>query len=704
MQDRFSNQAREASKEIRRLHQEAKNITNANLNAVNRVASIGVATGAVVGAGIVSAVKQGAQFIDTMTFVKAIAKDTGTAFSELSQRAKTLGKDTMFTSQDIGSAMQFMAMAGQGTTEIYNNITAAADLANATMSQLGGKGGAADIMTNIMKMFVIESTETNSTKVADVLTRAVTRSNTNLYDLAEAIKYAGTTTTNLGSTLEQTSAAIGVLGDAGIQGSMAGTALANAYRYLSKSIGEPNFKGGKALQKLGLSKSDFVDAQGDLIDLGLAMQKIAQASSGLGSVDQFNLLTSILGVRGERAGSTMIRAFSNYSKLLDELNNKSAGAAADIREQRMASLAGAIETVQSTWENLQTSFTEAVSPTFQPYLRAIGSVLQGLQALFDSPVGPFFAALISGATLFVTIASATTAFKSGWRLLFNDSTVSLRNMFAVMEQGWKSGTISAAQYLALQQAIIAQGKAGMVSNAAGKGIAMQTMWATLATQSPGKYFGGYMAKQDKKGAWRYYQQTPEGGSRRVTAEAVTNATKKFKPEGLLGFGAGSAATAAAAKAAAGRAAGKSVVSKAATVVVAETAGKLGFGAMMRGIGGFLGGPWGIALMTIVTFLPTLINMISGNTDAQNENTAALNKPSPEELRQKNIDAAILTTPERQVLTEDAVATMLAMLSSLPTQIQNIVPGSITVNVDGRAVVEEALNNYQLDQIINVGGK
>ena len=123
MEDRFSNQARESSKEIRRLHQEAKNITNANLNAVNRMATAGMAIGSAAAYGIGEAVLQGAKFIDTMTFVKAIAKDTGTDFSLLSQRAKTLGKDTMFTSQDIGSAMQYMAMAGQGTTEIFNNIT-----------------------------------------------------------------------------------------------------------------------------------------------------------------------------------------------------------------------------------------------------------------------------------------------------------------------------------------------------------------------------------------------------------------------------------------------------------------------------------------------------------------------------------------------------------------------------------------------------
>ena len=103
-----------------------------------------------------------------------------------------------------------------------------------------------------------------------------------------------------------------------------------------------------------------------------------------------------MGVRGERAGSTMIRAFQNYTNLLDELNNNSQGAAASVREQRMASLAGAIETVQSTWENLTTSFAESLGPTLTPWLRGIGKILEGVQAIFDSPIGPFVSALVTG--------------------------------------------------------------------------------------------------------------------------------------------------------------------------------------------------------------------------------------------------------------------------------------------------------------------
>ena len=680
LEDRFSNQARESSKEIRRLHQEAKNITNANLNAVNRIATAGMAIGSAAAYGIGEAVLQGAKFIDTMTFVKAIAKDTGIDFSLLSQRAKTLGKDTMFTSQDIGSAMQYMAMAGQGTTEIFNNITAAADLANATMSELGGKGGAADIMTNIMKMFMIDSTEANSTRVSDVLTRAVTRSNTNLYDLGEAIKYAGTTTTNLGATLEQTAAAIGVLGDAGIQGSMAGTALANAYRYLSKSIGDPNFKGGKALAALGLSKSDFIDAKGQLIDLGLALQKIANASRGLGELDQYNLLVNILGVRGERAGSTMIRAFQNYTNLLDELNNNSQGAAASVREQRMASLAGAIETVQSTWENLTTSFAESLGPTLTPWLRGIGKILEGVQAIFDSPIGPFVSALVTGTVVLGTINASVIALKSSMRLLFNDSTVSLRNMFLVMKQGWKASTISAAEYAAMQRSIIAQGKAGL----AGRGVGNAMLYHEWMRSHQGQYLGKIMGKEDKTGRMRYYAQTASGGTRRISEAVATRYAQRYNPLSLIGGAAGAAAGGAALR--------------------------FGASSVMRGALAFFGGPWGLALSAVITFLPMIISALTKSNEQSSETNSLLKALTPEEERQKRIDEANLTTAEREVLNTDALVKFYNSLEKFGDRMErnfaNAQPGTKSINIylDGNLIGSKAINEHSQNEVIEVGGK
>src|SRR5690606_33256821 len=124
------------------------------------------------------------------------------------------GMDTMFMATQVADGMKYMAMAGMDTESIYNNISAAVALAGATMERLEGKGGTADIMTNVMRGFDIQGTEKNAMRVADVLTKAVIGANTNLWDLHEAMKYTVSTAKDLNVTLEETAAMIMMAGDA----------------------------------------------------------------------------------------------------------------------------------------------------------------------------------------------------------------------------------------------------------------------------------------------------------------------------------------------------------------------------------------------------------------------------------------------------------------------------------------------------------
>ena len=273
LQDRFSNQAREASNTIRTLHRDAKNAINANLQAAlsgaNSIQSIGMG----IARGLSDTVLHGAEFIDTMTMVSAITGSTEQMMSQLSDTAQTLGLQTMFDSQEIASGMKFLAMAGNEAKDINEMIKGAAYVAGATGMELGGKGGTADMITNVMRMFKIEASEA-STVVGDQLAKAAMSSNVSMMDLAQSIKYAGADLVTLKQDLPQVAAMIGTLGNAGIQGSMAGTAIANMARYFNKSISDPNFKGGKTLEKLGLSKQDFVDAKGDLLDFSTILEKL----------------------------------------------------------------------------------------------------------------------------------------------------------------------------------------------------------------------------------------------------------------------------------------------------------------------------------------------------------------------------------------------------------------------------------------------
>lgn len=683
LQDRFSNQSREASAQIRRLHNDAKVVTNANLNAVKSLSQMGLAAGTAASLGLASIIQRGATFVDTMTFVDAIATKNGVTMEQLSEKARSLGRDTMFTSQDIASAMQYMAMAGMDTKEIWANIEATANLAGGTMTALGGKGGAADIMTNIMKMFKIASTEMNSTRVADILTKGVTSANTNLYDLAEAIKYAGTTVTNLGASLEQTTAFIGVLGNAGIQGSMAGTAMANTYRYLTKSIEDTRFKGHKALKALGLGREDFVDANGNLIDMGLAMQKIAKATSGLSDTQKFNTLVSILGVRGERGGSTMVRAFEDYSKLLEKVQNEAGGTAAEVMAKRMESIAGGINKMTSALENIQTTFTESVAPALTPIFNGIAYVFELMAKLFNVPIlGTAISSLLVFGTALFTVRMSILALRSSWKLMFNDSTVTFANMIAVMRAGWKGVSIDAAQYQAIEAGIIAQRKAGIVSNAVGAGAFAANAGLNYIINNPGTRAGGIFYK-----GGRFYQDTPGKGATGVTRISGTAAAAALSGKTPQQLG-----------------------------IVAANIPKTSIGAGMfsggvRGIGrgllnvlkvgvGILGGPWGMAIAGGMFVLPLILDALRNNKDSIDNNTDTINK----DINDRNSKNTSNFFNPKSLSDEEQRIMLAAAINQLNQTLNNRPVANLHIFIDGKEVITKTIDESNSDDVVNLGAK
>ena len=204
LHDRFSNQARVASSAINALYRDARMAVNANLSALSGVATAvsGVAT--VLSAGIIDAINYGAEFGDTMTYVHAITSATAGEMADLTEQAMSLGMSTMFSSKDVASGMKYLAMAGNDAKEIRDIIQSAAYVANATGMELGGKGGTADLLTNVMKTFKLEGREAANI-VGDQLSQAAAAANTSMADLAVAIKYAGADAVSLINTLMGTS-------------------------------------------------------------------------------------------------------------------------------------------------------------------------------------------------------------------------------------------------------------------------------------------------------------------------------------------------------------------------------------------------------------------------------------------------------------------------------------------------------------------
>ena len=173
------------------------------------------------------------KFSEQMQGVKAVATEAGISFEKLEQQAKELGRTTRYTASDAAAAQYFLAKAGYDTQKIYDSMPATLTLAASANLDIAQS---ADIVTNIMSGYAMESNELAG--AVDVLTKAFTSSNTDLVDLGTAMKYAGPVAKGMGIDFAEAAAAIGMMGNAGIQGSMAGTSLRGALVRLAKPTKE----------------------------------------------------------------------------------------------------------------------------------------------------------------------------------------------------------------------------------------------------------------------------------------------------------------------------------------------------------------------------------------------------------------------------------------------------------------------------------
>lgn len=589
LQDRFSNQAKDASAAIRRLHNEAKEAVTANLQTADSILGTVYQSLTNVAGGITNTVLQGAEFIDTMTTVSAITGSTREQLQMLSETAQSLGLETMFGSQDIASGMKYLAMAGNTVEQVNDMIKGAAYVANATGMELGGKGGAADLITNVMKTFKIVG-DGASELVGDQLTKATLSANISMTDLAESIKYSAADMVMLKKELPEVAAMIGTLGNAGIQGSMAGTSLGNMARYLIKAF-NPKTDAYSFLQRMGLSQQDFVDAQGDLIDFGDIMEKISKGVENLPSIDRGKAIGAIFGVRGQRAANAIMNDLEGYRNLLDQIQNNSAGFAKDIVDKRMNTLAGSIDKVSSAWENLKVAFTEQIGPALMPILNTISQIIEAVREFVTTPVGAFASQVFVLSTFIGLVGTKVLQLITKWRLLRSDTQIGFTNMFRLIRGGWQGATLDLQNYMRLQGLLNTQTTYGL------------PYYASMAKHL-GTPVGGVVYDQRTK-RWRSYDQSVTGlgkGTFMKERDAIryteTHGTGKQVVSGFFGTGVG-----------------------ATTTGTQSTWGKLlGLGSKLFGVLSLVS----LGLTIIWPLIKMVANAIKGNTEEVKKNTYSVN--------------------------------------------------------------------------------
>ena len=334
------------------------------------------------------AVRTAADFESGMLKVKAVTGATGADFKSLEAKAKEMGATTKFTASEAAAGMEFLARAGYTTNQILEStgpLLAAASAEGMELSDVS------NIVSNIVgsnKMLVSDTAQ-----IADTLAQTSRKANVNIGMLGESFKAIGPTGANAGLSLQQLSATFGVLGDSGIQGAEAGTALRNVLVRLSA----PPTEAAKALTRLGVATKD---ANGNMKPmetiLGDLSGKMKQLN--LGSAEQAEVLSKVFGLRALAAGQVLMEANAN-GKLAEKIGqvNDHQGAAAEMSATMMKGFEGQMTLMQSAMDGLMVSLGT-------PLLKPLVAVMQALAGI-AKPIGDLLTDMPILATV-VGIASA----------------------------------------------------------------------------------------------------------------------------------------------------------------------------------------------------------------------------------------------------------------------------------------------------------
>ncbi len=309
------------------------------------------------------------RFEKAMGEVLAITRATTSQFAIMRAEAQKLGATTMFTASQAAEGLKFLAMAGFSAGQATKSLRATLNLAQAGAMDLGT---AADIASNILTAFRINAEGLND--VVDDLATVASRSNTSVVQLGDAMKYVSASASSYGISLQETSAAIGVLSDAGMQASMAGTGLRQVFIRIAGQSAAMR----QGMAALGIT---FAEINPEVNSLQQILERFAQTSVTATQV------SAMFGARAANAFNILMQGREKVRSLTNEMANNS-GRAQEMADVMGNTLYGQLKKVQSAYEDFfQTLFqTGEVSNTIREALELVSGVLNqvsGKLAIFE---------------------------------------------------------------------------------------------------------------------------------------------------------------------------------------------------------------------------------------------------------------------------------------------------------------------------------
>lgn len=367
----------ETEQELRRLQEQAAT-TNAALEKIDAVGAKMESVGnSIAGAGKkmmplttvigglgVAAVKTAADFDSSMSRVAAISGATGDDLQALRDKAREMGEKTKFSASEAADAMTYMAMAGWKSKDMISGIDGIMSLAAASGEDLATTS---DIVTDALTAFGLSAKD--SGHFADILAAASSNANTNVSMMGETFKYCAPIAGALGFSAEDTAEAIGLMANAGIKSSQAGTALRTIMNNLAGDVKIS----GRAIGEVTIATTN---ADGSMRDLSDILADCRVAFGNLTESEKANAAESLVGKNAMSGFLALMNAApEDIAKLSGALDNCD-GSAEKMAATMQDNLAGQLTILKSQLQELAISFGEILMP-------AIRSIVSKIQDFVD---------------------------------------------------------------------------------------------------------------------------------------------------------------------------------------------------------------------------------------------------------------------------------------------------------------------------------
>lgn len=332
--------------------------------------AIGAATAALGGIGA-AVIKTGSEFEAKMSRVKAISNATSSEFQQLNAQAKKLGADTAFSASEAADGMENLAAAGFSVNEITKAMPGLLDMAAASGESIANSS---EIASSALRAFGLDASKTGH--IADVLAANANMTNAAVMDTGYAFKYAAPIAHSLGMSMEETTAAIGIMSNAGIKGEQAGTTLRGALTRLVK----PTKQVKKGMAELGVS---FFDSNGKMKSLDTIVGDLSTSTAKLTQQQKNQTLAQIFGTESLSGMLALVDAGPAKLEKLTKAYEHSDGAAKAAAKTMQDNLKGAIEQAGGSLETLGIDLYESVDNPAKKAVQAVTDYINQLSKAFE---------------------------------------------------------------------------------------------------------------------------------------------------------------------------------------------------------------------------------------------------------------------------------------------------------------------------------